>query len=87
LLAFGTIGDLEFDFIAFLQGTKTFTDNTAEVYKYVLLTITGDETETLLVVKPLDFPSGHTKTQPFFTKMIMGINSEKPQRHIDDARS
>jgi hypothetical protein len=87
LLAFGTLGDFEFDFITFLQRTKTFAENTAEVDEHILLTITGDEAKTLLIIKPLNFPSGHTKTHPFFRQINLGIDSGKPLRHFDDARS
>lgn len=60
LLAFGPLGDLETDFLSFLQSLEAFHRNRREMRKQIFTaTIRSDKSESLAVIEPLYSTSLH----------------------------
>jgi len=59
LEAFISAGDLEFNAVPLVQRFVSLALNGRMVHKYVLTTVLGDETKTLLVLKPLHCSLSH----------------------------
>lgn len=57
--AFGALGDFEFNLVPLFQGFEPLPDNRRMVNEDILLSADFDESEALLIVKPLYASSGH----------------------------
>lgn len=62
LVAFGTFGKFEFDFLALIQRFIAVTLNRAEMHENIRAIFRSNESITFLIAEPLDFTFCHFKT-------------------------
>jgi hypothetical protein len=75
------LGDFKLHPVTFVEGLKSIRLNRGEVDEYVLASILGNETKTLLVLKPLDGTLCHAATTFLLIKILI-IPGLRPQRRL-----
>ncbi len=65
------LGDFELNPVTFVEGLKSIRLNRGEVDEYVLASILGNETKTLLVLKPLHSTLCHAATTFLLIKILI----------------
>ena len=63
--ALGTLGNLEFDLIAFVKHLESVLLNGGKVNEDVISIVPGNEPKALLFIEPLHSTFGHYKSPPF----------------------